>query len=67
MSIPIVVFFLSASESLISIILERGAFKESDTFRVTKIIYILSFIIIPFSIQAVIDQIYQAEKNSLML
>ena len=62
-SIPIVIFFLASAESLISIFLERGAFKESDTLRVTSIIYILAFIIIPYSLQTVIDQIYQVEKK----
>ena len=62
-SIPIIFFFLTASESLISIILERGAFKENDTLRVSNIIYILSIIIIPFSLQTVIDQVYQVEKK----
>ena len=62
-SIPIIIFFLTASESLISIILERGAFKENDTLRVSSIIYILSIIIIPFSLQTVIDQVYQVEKS----
>lgn len=62
-SIPIVTFFLTSSENLISIVLERGAFKESDTLRVTSIIYILAFIIIPYSLQTVIDQIYQVEKK----
>lgn len=62
-SIPVIIFFLTATENLISIILERGAFKEKDTFRVADIIYILSFIIIPFSFQTIIDQIYQVEKK----
>ena len=48
---------------MISIILERGAFKENDTLRVSSIIYILSIIIIPFSLQTVIDQVYQVEKK----
>ena len=62
-SVPIIIFFLTASENFISIILERGAFKENDTLRVINIIYILSFIIIPFSFQTIIDQIYQVEKK----
>ncbi len=62
-SIPIVIFFITSAENLISIILERGAFRESETLRVTKIIYILSVIIIPFSLQTIIDQIYQVEKK----
>ena len=62
-SIPIIYLFLITSESLISIILERGVFEKDDTLRVANIIYILSFIIIPFSLQAVIDQVYQVEKR----
>ena len=58
-----ILFFITAGESIITILLERGAFNKSDTIRVYDIILVYAFIMIPLNIQSAIDQVFQVEKK----
>tara|TARA_A100001015_G_C15013432_1_gene724334 strand:+ start:74 stop:1585 length:1512 start_codon:yes stop_codon:yes gene_type:complete len=60
---PTTVIFISTGDNIISILLERGVFSSDNSERVTYILSVLCFSIIPLCIQPALDQIYQAEKK----
>ncbi len=61
--LPTTIFFILSGESIISLLLERGAFSADHSLRVSKILSVLCLAIIPLCIQPALDQIYQAEKS----
>ena len=61
--LPTTIFFISSGEKLVSVLLERGVFSSDNSIRVSNILSILSFAIVPLCIQPALDQIYQVEKK----
>ena len=61
--LPTTIFFILTGKTIISLLLERGAFNFNNSLLVSNILSVLCLAIIPLFIQPALDQIYQAEKS----
>ena len=59
----VLILFISNSENIITLIYQRGLFTGEDTLRVSKIFLIVSFGLIPWSINQIITRSYYVQRN----
>ncbi len=59
----VLILFLVNSDNIISIIYERGLFTNEDTLRVSSIFMVVSFGLIPWSLNQIVTRSYYVQKN----
>ena len=59
----VLILFISNSENIITLIYQRGLFTGEDTLRVSKIFLIVSFGLIPWSINQIVTRSYYVQRN----
>ena len=59
----VLILFLVNSDNIISIIYERGLFTSEDTLRVSSIFMVVSFGLIPWSLNQIVTRSYYVQKN----
>ena len=59
----VLILFLVNSENIIKVIYQRGLFSGEDTLRVSSIFFIVSFGLIPWSINQIVTRSYYVQKN----
>lgn len=59
----VLIVFLTNSENIIEIIYQRGMFTAEDTVRVSSIFMVVTFGIIPWSLNQIITRSYYVQKN----
>ena len=59
----VLIIFLKNSENIIEIVYQRGLFSSEDTSRVSSIFMVVSFGLIPWSLNQIITRSYYVQKN----
>ena len=59
----VLILFISNSENIITLIYQRVLFTGEDTLRVSKIFLIVSFGLIPWSINQIVTRSYYVQRN----
>ena len=63
LNVAIVLFFFTGSEEIVSIVYERGAFTGNDVQRVSSIMSVVSFAILPWSINQIVTRSFYVQSK----
>ena len=63
LNLAIVLLFFTNSEGIVSLVYERGAFDNSDVVRVSSIMSIVSFAILPWSINQIVTRSFYIQSK----
>ena len=63
LNVAIVLFFFFGSDEVVSIVYERGAFTSNDVQRVSSIMSVVSFAILPWSINQIVTRSFYVQSK----